>query len=87
MDKRSDKTIKTITRKARVARTSFDKNGRKISKHARNFLGGRLDNLRMVRRGVIIWLTAVAVLTSFALIQILFAWQSHQVMAPADGGV
>ncbi len=87
MDKRSDKTIKTITRKARVARTSFDKNGRKISKHARNFLGGRLDNLRMVRRGVIIWLTAVAVLTSFALIQILFAWQSHQMMAPADGGV
>ena len=87
MDKRSDKTIKTITRKARVARTSFDKNGRKISKHARNFLGERLDNLRMVRRGVIIWLTAVAVLTSFALIQILFAWQSHQVMAPADGGV
>ena len=87
MDKRSDKTIKTITRKARVARTSFDKSGRKISKHARNFLGERLDNLRMVRRGVIIWLTAVAVLTSFALIQILFAWQSHQVMAPADGGV
>jgi peptide/nickel transport system substrate-binding protein len=55
-------------------------------RHARKFIFGRLDNIRSVRRHIIMWLLLVGV--TIAAIAVQFTWfqQSYRVTAAAPGG-
>lgn len=55
-------------------------------RHAHKFIVGRLDNIRSVRRTIVMWLLLVGV--SIAAVGLQFIWfqQSYQTLAAADGG-
>lgn len=55
-------------------------------RHARKFIVGRLDNIRVVRRNIIGWLIIVGCMLALVNIQMLWIQQTYQTTTPAAGG-
>lgn len=55
-------------------------------RHAHRFIVGRLDNIRTVRRNVIVWLSLVGVIIIAVSLQFMWFQQSYQTSAAAAGG-
>ncbi len=55
-------------------------------RHAHKFLVGRLDNIRGVRRHIIVWLALIGVTIIAVSLQFIWFQQSYQTTAPSSGG-
>lgn len=55
-------------------------------RHARKFIVGRLDNIRSVRRHIIVWLLLVGVTIAAVGVQFVWFQRSYQTTAAATGG-
>ncbi len=76
-------------------RPSFDRKklSRRVKKaesatirHAHKFLVGRIDNIRGVRRHIIVWLALIGVTIIAVSLQFIWFQQSYQTTAPSSGG-
>jgi peptide/nickel transport system substrate-binding protein len=55
-------------------------------RHARKFIVGRLDNIRSVRRHIIVWLSLVGVAIAAVSLQLTWFQESYRTTAAASGG-
>lgn len=77
--------------KMRLNRKDFSRRARKAEgatiRHAHKFIIGRLDNMRSVRRHVILWMMCVGLLIGLVGLQIVWFQRGYMTEAPVPGGV
>ena len=77
--------------KMRLNRKDFSRRARKAEgatiRHAHKFIIARLDNMRSVRRHVILWMMCVGLLIALVGLQMLWFQKSYLTDAPGKGGV
>jgi len=77
--------------KIRLNRKDFSRRARKAEgatiRHAHKFIITRLDNMRSVRRHVILWMVCVGLLIGLVGLQMLWFQKSYLTDAPVKGGV
>lgn len=77
--------------KIRLNRKDFSRRARKAEgatiRHAHKFIIARLDNMRSVRRHVILWMMCVGLLIALVGLQMLWFQKSYLTSAPVKGGV
>ena len=77
----------SFARHIKIARKTFDRAGHTALKHTHKLILDRLDNLRLVRRDVAIWLLLMAALIATGTMQALLFSRNLQTVAAADGGI
>lgn len=77
--------------KIRLNKKDFSRRARKAEgatiRHAHKFIVARLDNMRSVRRHVILWMMCVGLLIALVGLQMLWFQKSYMTDAPVRGGV
>ena len=79
--------LKKRLKKIKLNRRTVDRNQKILLRHTTKFIASRWNNLRLVRRRIITWMSLVAVMIAICCVQLFLYNRGEAINAGASGGI